>query len=713
MSARHPDDDLGVQVSMRLIALVSLIVPHASRGDWRREWEAEVWHRWDRLARWNHVDRRARLGLWRRCTGAIVDAVCVRSSSLVEVSFAEDVRHGVRALAETPGATLRSVLSLGLAFAAASAFVWAAPSYVRPTLPVSSPERLVTVRNTYTASERATLPVSAPEYEDVRRQSTVFEAVAAYDVANVSVRFGRDRRPARVARVSRSFFDVLDVRPVLGETRGVAATATPVVLAWEFWERETGGTADVVGAPIVVGSRVYTVAAVMPAGLAFPEHVDLWLLDEPIEASAARGGRDCRFLNVVGRLRKDVSGGAARQALAGSVHGVAASGSGDDAPRWGIEVVPVSSALTDRARTTLVAPLVSFALLLLLACTTVAARLVALDSLCRRMAQSGLLAAAGGALGLGAACLAMPVLGQPGPDLGAVSIAAAIVVLVSVAIALGAMVSHRRLALASGALAVALLVGAGVAGADAYRLATRDLGFEPDGVVSVQVAPERPLDDTLDGVRRLPGVEAVGAISVLPYGGGSADWSLVVDGWVPRRASEVPNHECRAVSPGYFGAMRIPVVEGRGFVESDDATGPDVAIVNEAFARRYWRGERAVGKRIRLAHRGGWRTIVGVVGDVRERSPDSGPTPELYLPFAQFEARSISVVARLAPGSTTTTDAVAASGVRVVSNVRRMEDLVDEWIAPRRRAAALVGLFAAIAVAIAAPAGMNRRVRWG
>ncbi len=698
---------------MLLIALASLIVPHASRGDWRREWEAEVWHRWDRLARWNQVDRRARLGLWSRCTGAVVDAVCVRSSSLVELSFAEDVRRGVRALAETPAATLRSVLSLGVAFAAASvAVVLVAPLFGRPTLPVSSPERLVMVRNTFTASERATLPVSAPEYDDVRRQSTVFEEVAAYNVANVSVRVGNDRRPARAARVSRNFFDVLDARPVLGETRVAAVAASPVVLAWEFWEREMGGTADVVGARIAVGSKVYTVAAVMPAGLAFPERVDLWLPGDPADASAARGGRDSRFLNVVGRLRQDMSDGAARQALTASVHGHAACGIGEDIPRWGIAVVPVAGALTDRARPALVEPLVGLALLLLLACTTVASRLVGLQSLCQRMAQSGAVAGAGGALGIGTAYLAMAILGQPNSEVSAIALVATIVVLASFAIALGTLVSRRRLAILNGALAVALLMGAMVAGADAYRLSNRDLGFDSRGVVAVQAAAERPLDDTLAGVRRLPGVEAAGAISVLPYGGGSADWSLVVDGWVPRRASEYPNHECRAVSPGYFDAMRVPTVDGRGFVESDDKTGPDVAIVNAAFARRYWPGESAIGRRVRLADRGGWRTVVGVVGDVRGASPDSEPAPELYLPFAQFAARSVSVVARMAPGSTPSTDAVAAAGVRVVSNVRRMDDMIDEWIAPRRRSAALVGLFAVIAVALAVPTDPKRRLRW-
>jgi putative ABC transport system permease protein len=240
-------------------------------------------------------------------------------------------------------------------------------------------------------------------------------------------------------------------------------------------------------------------------------------------------------------------------------------------------------------------------------------------------------------------------------------------------------------------------------------------GFEPAGRLTFRLALDASGGDLVDAydialsrARGLGGVGVVAAIDALPLDGASGDRSLVVE----TAAGRVPaDHECRSVSPRYFDVMGIPVVEGRALSSRDRPCAPRVAVVNDTFARRYWPGECAVGRRVKLVTpRGdGWCTVVGVVGDVRQRRLDEAPRPEIYCPFPQLPTRSIAVVATAADGAEPAIRAglAAIEGRELASDVRQLADVVDRTVAPRAELALVMGALAALALGLVA-AGSRR-----
>ena len=281
--------------------------------------------------------------------------------------------------------------------------------------------------------------------------------------------------------------------------------------------------------------------------------------------------------------------------------------------------------------------------------------------------------------------------------------------------------ARRVLVVAELALGLALLAGAGLLLRSVLALQDVDPGFEPEGVVAARVilpSAEYPEDHRLAGfvagvVRRLAergGVEAAGAVSELPLSGGQHDLSFVVEGRIPP-AGEEPAADYRAVAPGYFRTLGIPLRSGRRFDAGDDAGASRVALVNTTFAERYFPAEDPVGRRLRIGNtrdpEAPWWTVVGVVGGVRDNALGRPPDAEMYVPVAQRPPRAVWVVARGKAGE----DALGAAlrdaiwevaPDQAILRTTPMGDLVRASLAPSRFFAGLLATFATLALVLAA-----------
>ena len=278
------------------------------------------------------------------------------------------------------------------------------------------------------------------------------------------------------------------------------------------------------------------------------------------------------------------------------------------------------------------------------------------------------------------------------------------------------------------ALALVLLIGAGLLMKSYVRVQSVSPGFNPRNVLTMEIAlsdikypaqssPEyrggesmlRFWNEAVRRIRQLPGVEAVGGTTILPLSGWNSDWSFDIEGRKMGSKDPGPDEELRDITPDYFRVIQTPLLRGRFFTEHDDATAPLVTIINEAMAKKYWPNEEALGKRITFDNPQKdpkWVTIVGVVGSVRHRALDIDPQPEYYRPVAQRPQRQLILVVRSAQDPRSLASAVrheiqAVDPDQPIASVRTLEAVASESIAPRRISVVLLGTFAGIALLLA------------
>ena len=269
------------------------------------------------------------------------------------------------------------------------------------------------------------------------------------------------------------------------------------------------------------------------------------------------------------------------------------------------------------------------------------------------------------------------------------------------------------------ALALVLLVGAGLLMKSFARLQNVDPGFNPQNVLTAEIdLPEskypegKPVRDfyaELDRrIRGLPGVQASGFTWILPLSGSNTDNSFLIEGRPMQPQSVFPDEEIRQITPDYFHVIETPLIKGRSFSEADNADAPSVVIVNEALAKKYWPNEDALGKRISFddSHPK-WITIVGIVSNIRHRGLDVDPKPELYVPHAQTGYHGMILAVRSKQDARTLTSAIRREVQTLdpdlpIAHVRTLESVVSDSVAPRRLSVVLLGVFAAVALLLAA-----------
>jgi len=695
-------------------------------------------------------------------------------------AFARDVRLAVRALARTPGFTAAAVLCLGLGIGATSAVWSVVQTVLLRALPYEQPERLVAVWEQGKGPER--LPVSAQEYFDLREKRGAFSEVAL--LVESFLNLTGDGEPERVTtgRVSANFFSLLGVPTQLGRTfepqEGMAGNQRVAVLSAGLWRRRFGADRAILGRSLTLGDEPFTVVGVLPDGFRFQRfsaEPDLWT---PIVLDPAKAPpRDVRLFGCMARLAPGVTLERARAEMTALTRRFRA-----DYPQfypdkeWRIEIDSFQEILVMDVRTSLLVLFATVVLLLLIACSNIANLLLARAAargkelalrtaigarrgdLARQfLAEALVLAACGGALGLALAwwsirilvALApekLPRVGEIGLDGTSIVFTAALVLATSVLVGLlpalrasrvplhdvlkedgktsgmGSGRHHLRgaLVVVEIALAVVVLVGAGLVARSLARLAGEDPGFRTRGVLTFEVFttmaryprdPQRAVlaEQLLERLRALPGVERTALINGLPLASIGLQLERVVENRPLAPGTSPPLADWWIASPGYFEALGIPLVEGRTFTPRDQAGGVEVAVVDESLARREWPGESALGKRLKLNRpdgKGGWLTIVGVVRPVRAQSLEKGPGEQVYTPWSQTPRAMMSVVL-----ATRGDPLGAARQVRQavwsvdrdlsVERVRPLGEVVARSMAGRRSYTLLLAFFAIAALLLA------------
>lgn len=272
------------------------------------------------------------------------------------------------------------------------------------------------------------------------------------------------------------------------------------------------------------------------------------------------------------------------------------------------------------------------------------------------------------------------------------------------------------------ALALVLLVGANLLLKSFVRLQNVNPGFEPRNVLTMELslpvakyARGKPVADfyaeLVRRVQGLPGVEAAALTSILPLSGNNSDSSFAIEGRDPNVDKVYPDEEIRGVTPDYFKALRVPLLSGRFFDQRDNADAPKAVIVNQAFARKWFPNQEAVGKRITFSDTRKpdieWITIVGLVGNMHHQGLDLEPKPEYYFAHAQQPYRGMILAVRSKQDPRALTDTVRRELRQLdpelpAANVRTLENVASDSIAPRRLSVAMISVFAAVALILAA-----------
>ncbi|HEX6322257.1 MAG TPA: ABC transporter permease [Vicinamibacterales bacterium] len=683
-----------------------------------------------------------------------------------------DMRYALRQLIKTPGFTLVAILTLAFGIGATSAIFSVVNSVLLRPLPFPEPERLVRVHETVPQYGR--FSVAPATFFDWRSQNTVFERMAAYGSSSATFDFpaGPERLTGTI--VTWDLFDLLGVPPAHGrgfrEDEDLPGRNDVIVISHGTWQSRFGGSPDVLGRPTSVNGTPVTIVGVMPPGFAFPGRtVEFWRPMAINQATASRGGH---FLAAIARLKPGVPIERAQAEIKAISERLATeypqNSAGESA-----EALLLHDQIVGPIRPMLLTLLAAVAVVVLIACANVANLLLvrasvrekeiairaAMGAGTRRLArqmltESLVLAAAGGALGLLLAYLAItpiqtlsagsiPRAAEIALDARVLAFAFGLTLTTGVLFGLapawqasraglGAVLKEGgrssstsggrwvRSALLVGevALSLMLLVGAALLLRSFTNLTSVDPGFDADRVLAFQVAlppaayPEdhnrAAFFDTLLGkLGASHGVEAVGMVQSLPISGGYV-LSFEIQGRPPAQPGEEPSANFRSISPGYFRAMGIPLIRGRAFTERDTATSPMVAVIDEAFARRHFPNEDPIGRGLDIGNgTEGFYEIVGVVGDVRYEGLDTTADPSMYVPYKQDVFSSMWMLART-PGDPAAAAGAARQALREIDrglpaySMRPLAGVVDESVAERRFSMLLLGLFALVALFLAA-----------
>lgn len=688
-----------------------------------------------------------------------------------------DVRHAFRALTRQPTFTLVALLTLTLGIGANTAIFSVIKTVLLNPLPYQDPDQVVVL---WEVNPDGSLEqVSIPTYRDWRDETRGLEALAAYRQVNYTFVGSGDPRDVSGVRATPELFAVLESAARVGRTfvadEAVLGNDHVVVLSHGFWQDTLGGRSGLVGTTIDLDAEPYTIIGIMQPRFEFPTSTDveLWtpLAFNPNDMHGQ--SRRARSLLVVGRLTSDATVGQTQQEMSVLAAGIADEFESSNAG-WGVRVVGAHEQLVSASRPALLVLMGAVAFLLLIVCANMANLLLARLSGRRReiavraalgagrwelarpiLAESLLLSVVGGGLGLLVAVGGLRLLttlsegGLPRMeavtlDGGVLAFTMAVSILVAIMFgllpALQASRSHLRenltespgatgsvaarrtlssLVVVEVALALVLLVGAGLTVRSFSTLLQVNPGFEPSHVVAARVFlptttySQRPqiaqfFEDVIARLRGAPGVTAASAVSTLPMQPVAIASALPfsVEGRVPPE-TEDPRADVRMVAAGYFETMKIPLLEGRFLDERDTAAATRTALINETMARRYFPDRSPVGLFIENPH--GRNEVVGVVADVRNQGLDSEPKKQVYLPLRQNPVPAMSLVARTEPGrdpvafaSTLQREIWAVDPAQPIYDLSTMDQILARAVFLPRLSTTLLAIFAGAALLLAA-----------
>jgi putative ABC transport system permease protein len=678
----------------------------------------------------------------------------------------QDARYAVRGLTRSVGFTLLALTALALGIGSTTAMFTVLYSVVVRPLPFPDPDRLVTLWEKSPRNERPNV-VSILNFRAWKERARSFELMAAYNQGPKNL-LGSDG-PIQIigANVTGDFFRVLRVAPILGRgfASGEEGPSQPrlAVLSHGFWQRRFGGEASVIGQRVSIGGVHHEIIGVMPQDFAFPDrHVDAFTLTWP-----EYSGRD---FYVVARLRPGVGLESARAEMTSIAAGTAAENPLMNAG-YSATVIPLHEHTVGRIRPLMRVLFATVLLVLLIACANVANLLLmravgrdremsvrlALGAGRWRLAQqltveSLILTGAGGLLGTMTATWGLRVLLASLPADFPVPRAQEIVVdstvlwfttilCTIVGLFFGTLpvflsgrrdlsetlraggrsiASHQRhfrriMVITEVAVALVLVIGAGLMIRSLLRLHQVDLGFEPERVITVRMLllPGKPtsqaqlIADILQRLRTVPQLVSASSISIPPMAGiNSATWYYRADLPEPPRENR-PGGDISIVMTDYFRTMGIAILMGRDFGTRDRFGGTHVGVLNRTAAQALFGSENPLGKRLTVSwNEAGQVEIVGVVADIRHRNPQSKPEPCLFLLNTQLPFPLASLVIRTSTDPRALISAIKSAIHKVapdqgIATIETMEERIANAGAQSRVQAWLFTAFSLIAVALA------------
>jgi putative ABC transport system permease protein len=695
-------------------------------------------------------------------------------------SLWKDLRFGVRTLLRSPAVTALALLTLALGIGANTAIFSVVSGVLLEPLAFPRPDELVVVIDSAPKLGFPQFGASPPNFKDWREQNQVFSSLDAMARGRFTLT-AKGAQPQAVAgaEVTGDFFRTLGVRPHLGRLLAPAddrpGGERVAVLSHELWHRRFGGDPGIVNRRITIDGRAHTVVGVAPPALKFPRQSELWV---PLALDFSKSSRGAHYLSVVGRLKPGVSLERAQADLSAIARRLELQYPAQNTD-WGVVLTRLRDVMVRDIRPALTMLQRAVWVVLLIACANVANLLLARMGSREReiavrtalgagrlrlarqiIAESVILFAAGGALGLLVALWGTRTLIALNPDAipraEGIGIDARVLVytlLISVATgvvfglvpalsAIGgrlsgalkeggrAMAGGRRgnlvrdvLVIGEVALALMLLVGAGLLIQSFARLQSVDPGFKPRGVITAQVSlpavkyPDDPrqavfFQHALERIRSLPGVQHAASIYPLPLSSGSGfQLSFVVAGRPVPKPGEEQSAHVRFISPDYFRTMEIPALKGRAFTEQDGIDDQRVAVVNREMASRIWPGADPLGQRLTFGDptqpTAKWMTVVGVVGDVRGSNLGNESEMELYCSQYQNPSSEAALVVRTAADPLSLVAPIRRAlqeidGDLPLDKVQTMEQVVSSSLAQNRVKTVLLGIFAALALVLAA-----------
>jgi predicted permease len=688
-----------------------------------------------------------------------------------------DLKFAIRMLVKSPGFTVVAILTLALGIGANTAIFSVVNAVLLRPLPFKNPSQLVVMRETYKLV--GNVSVSYPNFLDWRQQSHSFSALAAVEARGFNLSGVAQPENIGGYAVSPNFLALVGVHPILGrdflpseENQG---TAPVILLSYQLWQTHLGGDPAVLGRAISLDGRSFTIIGILPPTFRYLDRSDV-LVPIGVFANEMGDRGDRGDMDVVGRL----SPGVPLSQAAVEMNTITAR-LAEQYPQtnhgFGAYLASFREVFTGDTRLAVLVLFGAVVFVLLIACVNVAnlflvrgaarAREIALrlafgasrGRVIRQMlTESLVLAVCGGILGIILGAWGISALGYLLPadslksmgvrmDVSVFLFAAFIVVLVAFAFGLIPALQTSRpdlhetlkeggrsatstyaqnrlrgaLAIAETALALVLLVGAGLMLKSLYHLIQVSPGFQPAHVLTMEMdlrtdryskAPAilNFWQQLLDRVRVIPGVETAALGTTLPLSGDHSRGDVTIEGLPIPGPGEFPHPDRHTISTAYLTAMGIPLLRGRNFSDSDNETAPDVALINSTMARRFWADGDPIGKRFLWGHPDTdkkWFTIVGVVADTKLYGLDNPARLEIYYPYLQRSNSDMNLVVRSAvdPSSLTTSIRAAVAAIdkdQPIFAVHTMQELVNDSISTRRLTLVLLGIFSGLALILAA-----------
>lgn len=696
----------------------------------------------------------------------------------------QDLHYGGRLLIRRPLFAFTVIFTLALGIGGNSAVFRLIDTVVFRPLPYQDADRLVMIWQTSPGRSQDKRPIYPPQvFSELQQLPQIFEQTAAF-VGGGTIGFDLvgDGKPERApgAVVSAGLFSMLRVQTSIGRTffshEDTAGNDQVVIISHNLWRQRFSADPSLIGNTLLLNGRSYQVVGVMPADFNFPDGAQLWV-PNPLQADKAMNTvlLVTHSLNVIARLKPGVTQRQAQASLDDLARRLQQAGINES---MGFRLVPLHEELFGNIRPALWILWGAVSLVLLIACVNVANLLLVraaarkqeiairlalgasrLRLIRQLLTESVLLAMLGGGLGCFLSYWAVRILPALIPtkisDLKTLSVDHRMIgftligslltgILFGLAPALQASkpdldeslkegtksstlgVHHQRLlrilVVSEIALALLLLIGAGLMTKSFFYLTKTDLGFDAKNVLTVKISPPgwkyrhqnqqiALYQQIIDRIKALPEVQQAGAINLLPLHGSGFQVIFFVEGQPVPAPDEYPTADCSSVSADYFRAMGIPLMRGRFFTERDTADSPKVLIINQPMARRFWPDGEAIGKR--LNWQGSWREVVGVVGEVKPIGSVGRVGQvnlQMYAPQTQFDFPWPSI--HLAIRTTTADPSRIASAVQSaiwvedkdqpVDQIRTVEQLISDSVSRQRFTMLLLLIFAAMSLVLAA-----------